>query len=274
MRREPQSAQATLSQRKSRCRAVALFLHPRLIGGRRGVDPHTRRPSMRRAIGVLALGALSALPVTAHASSLDVRAGGFFPQLDSNLFHDDFALYNVHKNDFDGFTAGIEFSTKIARNLELGFHFDGYSKSVDTSYRNYTRADGSEIQQTLHLHSYPLGVSLRIIPTGRNVKVAPYLAIGADAVFWHYEEFGDFIDFFDPTNPIISDDFINDGVAPGIHVAGGLRVAVSPDFSLVAEGRYLKTPKVDMHGVFAQTSPPNEIDLSGWSATFGLHIRF
>jgi len=51
----------------------------------------------RRAIAVLSLGLLAALPATAGASSLELRIGGFIPRADSNLFRDDSDLYTVNK---------------------------------------------------------------------------------------------------------------------------------------------------------------------------------
>jgi hypothetical protein len=226
---------------------------------------------MRRGIGVLALGVLVALPVAASAGGLDFRAGGFFPRAQSNLFTDDFELYTVSKKDFNGFTGGIEYNARVAHNVELGFSLDGYGRSIRTNYRDFINVDtGGEIRQRLKLDSVPLGISVRFIPTGRHVRVAPYVAIGADLIFWHYEEEGDFIDFQDPERTIISDRFISDGVTPGAHAAAGVRVALNHDFAFVAEGRYQWAKKDNMGGDFNR----NQIDLSGASATVGLHIRF
>ena len=108
------------------------------------------------------------------------------------------------------------------------------------------------------------------MPGGRHATFAPYLAVGGDVVFWEYEEFGDFIDFEDPDLPIIPDAFISDGVSVGGHAAAGVRVRLNHDFSLVGEGRYFLAPKVDMEEDFRG----NTLDLSGRSATLGVHIQF
>ena len=121
-----------------------------------------------------------------------------------------------------------------------------------------------------------MGVTLRVVPTSRKAKFAPYLAVGVDAVFWRYEEFGEFVDFGDPDLPIIADSFEASSVQGGLHGAAGFRVALSPDFSLTAEGRYLWAPLEEMGDDFSPNEPGliNEIDLSGFSVTVGLHIRF
>jgi Outer membrane protein beta-barrel domain len=231
---------------------------------------------MRRAIPVVILAAgLTVGASAARAGGLDLRIGAFLPAAHSNLFDDDQSLYFVQKSDFDGFTGGAEYNTVIARNVELAFHVDGYGRSVDTSYRDYTRPDGSEIYQTLHLEIVPFGVSIRLVPTRRRARIAPYLAAGPDLFYWKYEEYGDFIDFLDPELAIYSDHFTSDGVAFGAHVAGGLRYYVNRDFAVVVEGRY-QFAKADMGGDFSPTEPGlvNRIDLGGTSVTVGLHVRF
>ena len=229
---------------------------------------------MRRAIAVVALGMLAVLPGTASAGNLDLRLGAFLPRTDSNLFVDDAALYvkdgnPLQKKDWRGFAGGIGYNAKLAPNIELGVHLDGYGRTLHTSYRDFVTDSGREIQQSLKLEIVPLGVSLRIIPTSRHARFTPFVAGGADLFFYNYEEFGDFVDFDDPANPVISDAFKASGVAGGFHVGGGLGVAVTDDIRLVGEYRYL-IAKDDMGDDFRG----NEIDLSGSMITFGVNVRF
>ncbi len=230
---------------------------------------------MRRAIGFLSLGLGLCLgvPTAARAGGLDLRGGAFFPRADSNRFTDDEELFNVTKSDFRGAAGGIEYNMRLAHNVELGVSIDGYGRSIDTSYRNYVRSDDSEIRQTIKLDIVPVGVSVRIVPTGRHVRFAPFAAAGVDAFFWHYEEVGDFIDFGDPARPIIADRFVSDGVTPGFHVSGGLRVGISDDIAIVGEGRYQWAKEKNMGGDF-RNADRNQLDLTGATATLGVHIRF
>lgn len=243
---------------------------------------------MKRAMGVLALGVLFAIPTSASAGNLHLRLGAFFPSADSNLFDDDAALYSrgegfdasgkprgIEDSDWIGFTGGVEYSFRLAQNVELGVHVDGYGKHLDTFYREFTRPDGTDIRQTLELDIIPVGMTLRLVPTGRRDRIAPYIGVGPDAVFWRYKEYGDFIDFQSPTLDIIPDSFRSDSVAFGVHVAGGLRVPLGHDFAVVAEGRY-QWAKEDMGEDFRPQAPGlvNKIDLGGWSATLGFLIHF
>ena len=234
---------------------------------------------MRRATAFLTFGLATALlgaAAPSHAEGLDLRIGGFFPRAESNLFSDANELFFVDsKKDFRGVTGGIEYSTRLADNVELGFSLDGFDRQHDTSYRDYTHPDGGEIRQTLKLSIVPLGATIRFVPTGRRAAIAPYLGVGADLFYWRWREFGEFVDFQDPSNPIVSDSFRSDGWKAGFHVTGGLRVRVTHDFAVVGEARYQRA-KAKMADDFAANEPgfENEIDLSGWSATVGLHIRF
>jgi hypothetical protein len=211
----------------------------------------------------------------ASAGGLDARLGAFIPNANSNLFLDDESLYFVSKGDWVGFTGGVEYNHVLARNVELAVHVDGYGRTLDTSYRDWTRPDGSEIFQTLRLQIVPFGVTVQFVPTSKRAKVAPFIGGGADLFYYKYEEFGDFIDFWDPDLPVYADHFISHGVTFGFHATGGVRFYLNRDFALVVRGNY-QWAEADMGGDFSPNEPGqvNRLDLSGASVTFGLHIRF
>jgi len=229
----------------------------------------------RRAMAVLTLGLLAALPASAGASSLELRIGGFIPRADSNLFDDDSSLYTVNNEDWRGVTGGAEFSFTPADHVELGLHLDGYGRRVDTTYRDYTRPSGAEIEQSLRLTLIPLGATLRFLPADRHATVSPYVGVGPDVVFYKYEEFGDFIDFGSDELDISSDHFVSEGAGFGFHVTGGLRVRIGHDFAVLGEGRY-QWAKARLGDDF-RPQPGQDalrLDMSGFSAVVGLSIRF
>ena len=232
---------------------------------------------MRRATLSLTLLALLAVGASrAGAEGFDVRIGAYFPRGNETLFQDDRDLYLVGKSDFNGVYGGVEYNHTLIDNVEIGIHLDGYGRTVNTSYRNYERPDGGgEIQQSLKVWAAPLGLTVRLVPTSKRAKVAPYVGGGIDAIFWGYEEYGDFIDFNDPGLAISSDHFTSNGTALGFHVLGGFRVYVNRDFAVVGEGRY-QWAKEDMGDDFAPREPGlvNTIDLTGATFTLGVHVRF
>ena len=226
---------------------------------------------------LLALGLVALSPAAGWASGLELRIGGFFPRGESDLFVDDNELYSrageiagVTPNHFDGLYGGVEYSFNVAKKLEMGISIDGYGKTIPTVYRDFTRPDGSEIEQNLRLFTIPLGLSLRFLPRDRFATVQPYVTIGADVIFYQYEEFGDFIDFFSDNLDIRTDSFESDGAAFGGHAAVGLRIPIGHDFAITAEGRYQFAERKRMEEDFDQ----NIIDVNGASATIGIRLRF
>jgi hypothetical protein len=240
---------------------------------------------VRRVTAGLGLILLFAGAGRADAGGLDLRVGGFFPRMrdcgvadptaEYTLFQDVCGLFFVGKGDFDGVYGGVEYNQVVMDYLEVGVRFDYYSRTIDTSYREWTRPDDSEIRQSLRLRVAPLGVTVRVLPTDKRHKLVPYVGGGIDALFYEYEEFGDFIDFFDPELPIIADHFVADSTAFGYHALGGIRVYLNRDFAIAGEGRY-QWGKHDMGDDFSPNEPGlvNTIDLSGWSFTVGVHVRF
>jgi opacity protein-like surface antigen len=228
---------------------------------------------MRRASVVMAVLFAGSLAASAEAGSLDLRGGGFFPRADSNLFVDDAELYvrngqPLETSDWYNGIGGFQFNQAVAPLVELGFSVDFYQRTLQTSYRDFVTDSGREILQTLQLNMAPMAVQVRLGPTRRG-QISPYIAVGGDLIYYEYEEYGDFVDFDDPQHPIYPDSFISQGVAPGFHVAGGVRVPIGDDFAITAEGRYLWATD-DMSDDFRG----NEIDLTGASVTVGLNIRF
>lgn len=242
---------------------------------------------MRRAtLSLILVAGLVAAAGSASAGGLDIRLGGFMPTGDdaydpnaspAYLFGDLNDLYTpnadpnqgVRTKDFRGVFGGIEFNTVVAPYVELGLSLDAYGRTVDTSYRDYAREDDREIEQRLKLRMVPVGFTVRVMPTAKSAALVPYLGAGVDAVFYTYEEEGDFIDFFDPDYPILPDAFKDSSAMFGAHVVGGLRVYLNRDFAIVGEGRY-QWAKKDMGEDFSNY----RLDLSGASFTVGLHVRF
>src|SRR5688572_21727058 len=137
---------------------------------------------MTRVRAILLVGAVlaSSIPGSAAASGLELRIGGFEPRGSSNLFDDVDELFAVGESDFRGLSGGIEYSLGLTDHVELGFHLDGYGRTVRSSYWEYEYPDGSPILQDLRFNIVPLGATVRFLPAGRRASVSPYLAAGAD----------------------------------------------------------------------------------------------
>ncbi len=218
---------------------------------------------------VLIGGLLGLLPGEASASGIELKLGAFFPRADSILFKDDMALYWVEKSDFVGVFGGIEFTKSVSPNIELALSVEGYGREIDTSYRDFTRPSGHEIQQTLKFETVPTSGIVRFMPAGKYRKLTPYVGGGASAVWWSYEEWGDFIDFDDPGRRVIFDSFKSTGTAFAMVANGGLRYRLNTDMQVTADVRYF-FGEDKMGGDFY----PNKIDISGPAVTLGFRMSF
>jgi hypothetical protein len=227
---------------------------------------------MRRILTTLAL-VLVGTATPLRAGNLDLRVGAFFPRADSgapnDIFRDNSELFTVSSSDWTNAIGGAQYNVALHRFVEVGLSLDYYSRENFTSYRDFVRPDDSEITQTLRYELMPLGVTVRLIPTSRSAKIAPFVGVGGDVIFWKYEEWGDFVDFGSPRRPIDYDSFLSEGADVGFHVTGGVRFALGDDFAVVGEARYMWA-EADMGDDFYQ----NRIDLSGLSVTLGFNIRF
>ena len=234
---------------------------------------------MRRVLHLIVFGVAAIVPSAALAGGIELRAGAMFPatgganasdcQRGCNLFADLDELFGASKNGWVGGTAGFELSQRVAPGIELGVHMDGYSRTRHTHYASSEAP--RDLRQTLELSYVPIGVSLRLMPSGRRMAVKPYVAVGPDLVLWQYKEHGGYYDFV--TQEPFDDRFEASGATFGAHVAAGVRVPITYDFALTGEERYLGADKVHMdseNGDFGAY----DIRPSGVSATVGLRLRF
>jgi len=220
-------------------------------------------------LGTLLAVGLMGVADEARASGLELRIGGMAPRAKSILFDDDVALYTVKKKDFAGAFGGIEFTKGLTSNIELALSVEGYGREIPTNYRDFTRPSRREIEQTLRLVIVPASAIVRVHPGGRYRTWTPYAGAGVAAMFWQYEEFGDFIDFDAKDRPVVFDSFKSTGSTAGLVLNAGVRYRINEDFQVTADFRNF-SGKQKMSGDFA----PNEIDVSGAAFTIGFRLNF
>jgi opacity protein-like surface antigen len=186
----------------------------------------------------------------------------------ANLYADPpFALaYRV--SDFSNITFGAEWLIPLGNFLEIGAGVNYYSDKVPSFYLDLTNTNGSEITQTLRLRTVPITGTIRLVMTGRQAKVQPYVGAGVAVVPWDYSESGDFVD---PNMAVFRWDFKDSGTAVGAVFFGGLRVALNRRVALGTEFRYLLVDApLDQSVGFQGT----RLDLGGMTYQGSLIFRF
>lgn len=203
---------------------------------------------------------------------LSFSAGRLEPAGQSDLWEENEELYGLEPSDMGDWGLGVELGRALNPYLEVVLGA-GYYTGENASYR-YTDTAGYPIALSQHLRVAPLSAGVRWLPfgrvsqAGRYRRLVPYLGGGVEALFWDYEEMGDFIDPF--TDEIYSGRAGADGTAFGFYLSLGLEVPVSPFWSLYLEGRH-QSAEDDLGTLFAGYE---RFDLSGGSIVAGASFRF
>lgn len=171
-------------------------------------------------------------------------------------------------DDFAAPTVGAEWLVPLGNRLEAGAGLSFSRRTVPTVYRDFVASDRTEIEQQLRLRQVPLAFTLRVVPTGHDSPIQPYIGAGVGVSLWRYSEFGDFIDFGSPGREVRRASVVADGAATGVIALGGLRFA-SDTLSVGGEVRYLGAT-ADLDNRFAGTT----LDLGGWTYQFTVGLRF
>lgn len=230
------------------------------------------RPVRRLALTCAAVTVLAAPAPAAAQQTLNVSVGLFTPRGEDARVRGDvltanrtFLLFDV--GEFKGPSVGGEWLLPIGNYLEGGAGLSFTRRTVPSIYEDFVDNDGSEIEQDLRLRIVPVAFTVRVVPTGHNAAVQPYVGAGLGVFNWRYSESGEFIDF-GAGREIFRDQYVASGNRTGAVALGGIRFvgsAVTSGF----EVRYHKA-EADLDDRFAGS----QIDLGGWTYNFTLGIRF
>lgn len=204
------------------------------------------------------------------ALSLQLRLGRFDPRIDSVLWDENALTFTASSNDFDALMGGVELGVALAERLDLSIGVETGSRKVSSMYRDFVRTDGTEVIQELSLRTTPVTVGLRLLPAGREHRLAPYVGGGGSFYFYEYMEEGEFIDLDLDSLDIFVDRFVDEGVAFGGYVVAGLDVALAETIAAFVE--YRRHWAEGEHG--DDFAGYGGFDLSAHETSFGARFRF
>ena len=188
-------------------------------------------------------------------------------RVEGDVLWEDLSSLAVEVDDFNFATFGGEYMFGIGDYLEAGVGLGYYQRSVPSVYRSVTHSDGTEIAQDLKLRIIPFTATARFLPLGRS-SVQPYVGGGIGVFNWRYSETGEFVDFRD--DAIFSARYVDNGNAVGPVVFGGIRFPVSDIWLLGGELKYQHA----VGDIEAAGFLGDKIDLSGWTTSFTVNLRF
>jgi hypothetical protein len=196
----------------------------------------------------LTIATLAGLPASAQAGdrygrlpthAFQVRLGYFASQGGGTLWEDLDQRFDVGAGDFNGGAWGLSFVGGLSQYLEVGVNVDWYRQTVTSADPLFIDTDGFAIVHDTTFRQVPVGVDLRLVPTGRRPgRPVFYLGLGGGVNFWEYEEIGDFVDEGDPLLPIYFGAFRDNGQSLEGRLLAGLEFPISPAFNVTFEGRY------------------------------------
>ena len=214
----------------------------------------------------------------APRGSIGVRGAWVFASANSDLF--DFVQQHltVDKKDFNAPLIGIDASIAITPRLDVTFGAEFSRASKGSEYREFVDNLHLPINQETTLQERNLFGSVRFsfVPRGRSVSrfawvprtVTPYVGAGAGALWYKFEQTGDFVDFVDLR--VFTDYFSSSGYAPSAHVFGGTDVHLYRILFLTVEGRYVWA-NAKLGADFVDFDP---IDLAGFRLATGINVLF
>ena len=265
--------------------------HAWLVDRQRRVDFRSLAtgPNALAAAGLIALMAF-APPVGAQSSgkgflfsrpvgSFSFRAGYATANAGSDVFDDAMSQLTLNKGDFGAFDWGGDISYSTSDRFDLVFDGEVAKSTASSEFRNWVDNNDKPIEQNTKFKRVPLTIGLKYYLTSRGRSVsqyawipsryAPYVSVGGGAMYYSFEQKGDFVDF--QTLNVESLTVESSGWAPMGRGSAGIEYTVSPWLALTGEGRY----------VWAKaTLDPNafegydKIDLTGFTGTVGFRVRF
>jgi hypothetical protein len=214
----------------------------------------------------------------APAGEVSFRGGFDRAIAGSDLFAFAVKQLTLNQRDFSAMTFATDVDCVLTPRLSARFSLAVSRSTTPSDFRDFVDNNRQEIQQTTAFSRVPLTASLKayLADPGRSVghfawipsRYAPYVGAGGGAMWYRFEQHGDFIDF--TTSKVFPDTFISDGWTPTLQAFVGTDVSLNPRFAVTAEGRY-QWARSRLSSDFAQFQP---IDLSGFAVTAGFSIRY
>ena len=212
-----------------------------------------------------------------------LRVGFDQPTARSDIFDFMTDELTLDRGDFGGFTFGLDLAYSVSPRLAVAVGA-GFVRSEKVSeFNDFVGTDDLPIVQTTTFRRLPVTATLKayLVPRGRTIgslawvptKFAPYVGIGGGAMYYKLRQVGEFVEVTDENADVFDifyDDYASSGWTPTAHGVLGAEFALTPRLALSTEGRYgwAKSELGDDYTGFQR------IDLSGFSATMGLNIRF
>jgi len=210
--------------------------------------------------------------------SVGVRSGWLFARTGSDVFDFVESQLTIGRNDFNTPALAVDIGATASRRVDVLFGFEFSRATISSEYRNLVDNNRLPIAQRTRLQQMNLSASAKfaVIPRGREVgrlawiprPVAPYVGAGAGALWYSFDQSGDFVDVVDLS--VFGATLRSSGWTPATHVFAGADIRVRRRLYLSAEARYVWAKAAlgqDFTGF-------DRIDLTGARLTAGVNVLY
>ncbi len=214
----------------------------------------------------------------APAGEISFRGGFDRAIAGSDVFAFAVKELTLNRPDFSSMTFATDVDYVLTPRLDARFSVGVSHSTTPSEFRDFVDNSRRAIAQTTAFIRVPLTASVKayLANQGRSLghfawipsRYAPYVGAGGGAMWYRFEQQGDFIDF--TTSKVFPDHFLSEGWTPTLQAFIGTDVSLNPRFAVTAEGRY-QWARSRLSQDFSKFEP---IDLSGFALTAGFSIRY
>ena len=253
-----------------------------------GIVPRNITPLVMAVAGIMATAALAGAQSNGKgflfnkpAGSFSLRGGWAYALAGSDIFDETTSQLTLNKKDFSSLTFGGDISYFATPKIDVVFDGEFSRAGKDSEMRDWVDNNDQPIEQTTKYRRIPLTIGMRYYLTdrGRSIsnfayvpsKYATYVGAGAGAMYYRFQQEGDFVDFQSQNLAVRRLELESTGWAPMAHGMAGFDYNIGPWLALNTEARY--------QWARAELDPQvfegfEKIDLSGFAGTVGFKVRF
>lgn len=209
---------------------------------------------------------------------LTIRGGWDAPAARGDIYSFATDQLTLGRKDFQAPFVGLDLAFPLRSRLDLVVSSSYAGSNEKSDFRHWVDLNNMPIEQTTSLQRVPVTAGLRayLMPRGESVgkfvwipsRFAPYVGASGGLMWYRFRQLGDFVDF--QTTNVFADDFRSSGWAPMAAASIGADYSLTPVLALNGEAKY-NWAKGKLGTDF---SGFGRIDLSGYTGTLGLSVRF
>lgn len=214
----------------------------------------------------------------APRAGLTIRGGWDTPAARGDIYSFATDQLTLGRKDFQAPFVGLDLAFPLRSRLDLVLSSSYAGSNEKSEFRHWVDVNDVPIEQTTSLQRVPVTAGLRayLLPRGQSVgkfvwiptRFAPYVGASGGFMWYRFRQLGDFVDF--QTTNVFTDDFRSSGWAPMAAASIGADYSLTPTLALNGEAKY-NWAKGKLGTDF---SGFGRIDLSGYTGTLGLSVRF